>query len=128
MREILAAEPRPEEPVGLPYESDEEEVTDDVVQLARSSSDGVEPEDWMSEQHAREELATLARAIGDTFTEVPPAQGILRPELLEVLIRERPTSREEWLRKIPLDLRIDTAPEHMVVLDDILSVLNRIAT
>ncbi len=82
--------------------------------------------DWISADEAREELESLRATLAETFADVPPEQGILRSELLEYLLRERPTTREKWLRKIPLDLRIETAPEHMVILDDIVSVLARI--
>ena len=82
--------------------------------------------DWISADEAREELESLRGTLAETFADVPPEEGILRSELLEYLLRERPTTREEWLRKIPLDLRIETAPEHMVILDDIVAVLARI--
>jgi very-short-patch-repair endonuclease len=82
---------------------------------------------YLSEADAREELATLARILEETFADVPSEQSILRPELLEALLRTKPRTREEWLRKIPLELRLDTAPEHMVLLDDILSIVSRIA-
>ncbi|MDH3459361.1 MAG: hypothetical protein OER90_21165 [Gemmatimonadota bacterium] len=61
-----------------------------------------------------------------TFRDIPDEQSILRPEMLHVLLRELPASREEWLRKVPLELRLETAPEHMVLLDDILAVLKSV--
>jgi hypothetical protein len=39
------------------------------------------------------------------FPTSPPDEGLLRPSLLEEFLDKRPTTRDEWFRKIPQHLR-----------------------
>ena len=65
-----------------------------------------------------------SRVVDSAFADLPSGSSILRDEMIIALLRERPTDRNQWLRKIPISLRIDTAPEHMVFLDDILAMIS----
>jgi very-short-patch-repair endonuclease len=56
----------------------------------------------------------------------PAGSGILRDSMLDALLRQRPTSRTEWIDRIPLDLRLDTDPDQMNHLDEIVGIVARI--
>jgi hypothetical protein len=45
------------------------------------------------------------REIVAAFPTSPPDEGLLRPSLLEEFLDKRPTTRDEWFRKIPQHLR-----------------------
>ena len=51
--------------------------------------------------------------IKPAFPDSPPEIGLLRKTLLDEFIRRRPTTKEEWFRKIHEDLRMGTEPEQV---------------
>ncbi|MFC0819618.1 DUF4011 domain-containing anti-phage protein Hhe [Moraxella marmotae] len=53
----------------------------------------------------KEKLQDLARKIEAEHPDVPSERRILRPDMIEVLVHQRPTSREEFLSLIPKYLR-----------------------
>ncbi|HYW07619.1 MAG TPA: hypothetical protein VE913_11720 [Longimicrobium sp.] len=58
--------------------------------------------------------------------QAPAGADILREAMLDALLRHRPVSRAEWMDRIPLDLRLDTDPDQMNHLDEIIGIVTRI--
>lgn len=59
-------------------------------------------------EDARRALESLSSVAREEFPDVPSDASILRPEMVDALLRTRPASRDGWLRHIPFDLRMAT--------------------
>ncbi|MCH9015177.1 MAG: DUF4011 domain-containing protein [Gemmatimonadetes bacterium] len=114
---------------------DQSDVSQDDDGEARQDSEGVGvgyPEDldsdeqFLDEMQGKEELIKLRDDVREIFPEVDESVSLLRDEMINLFVSKRPKTRDEWIGTIPMDMRIDTAPEHMVVLDDVLHVTKRI--
>lgn len=70
--------------------------------------------DELSRDQARAELIDLREnVIKAELPDADPARGLLRKSMLDELIRKRPTSRGEFLGKIPIELRENTDAEQL---------------
>jgi hypothetical protein len=56
----------------------------------------------------RDLLLQLREEIGRDCPAESSNSELLRDEMLEALMRVRPRCKEDWLRKVPLDLRLNT--------------------
>lgn len=109
-----------------------------VVPMAEHESVDVEPErdllelpDYVTESEQREPDLSLVERL-QRFDEqvirvkhpnIDPDRRLLRPEMLEVLLRAHPESKGELHEKIPGFLRTGTAPEDAAFLDDVLEII-----
>src|SRR5262249_40108066 len=59
------------------------------------------------------------RVIQRAFPDADRAKGLLRRGLLEILLDELPTTKEEWIACIPADEREDTDRRQLRYLDDV---------
>jgi hypothetical protein len=60
-----------------------------------------------SAESLRQRLEQLRdREIMAAFPDSLPDEGLLRPSLLQEFLDKRPTTRDEWFRKIPQHLRV----------------------
>ena len=116
-------------------ESAELEFSSDVLGETNSSRQAAEPT-WegevaaqpMGEQEARDALAKLAAEALEVFPDQPSDAFVLRPEMMDALIKARPVSREDWLRKVPFDLRMVTDGNQLsAFLPRILAITARLA-
>jgi hypothetical protein len=82
-----------------------------------SPVDGPDAADpWMGEAaiqpRAASEIRDLLLQLREEIGRDCPAESsnseLLRDEMLEALMRVRPRCKEDWLRKVPLDLRLNT--------------------
>ncbi len=74
-------------------------------------------EDWL-----REELALYnATNIQPRFPDIK--NGILRDEMLELFVKRRPTTKDEFYQSIPQHLRTNTYGKQMQFLEDILDII-----
>jgi hypothetical protein len=95
---------------------------------AGARSEAVEPAGTsLAMEEARRLLIKLREErIHPAHPQAPAGAGILREVMLDALVRHRPVSRAEWMDRIPLDLRLDTDPDQMNHLDEILGIVARI--
>ena len=86
-------------------------------------------DEQLSDEEARETLIRLREdVIKKSFPNIDPSKGLLRKSLLDTFLRLKPTSREEWLARIPYDLRSATDPEQVgKYLDEVLEIVSRIS-
>ena len=76
---------------------------------------------------ARKQLMELReRVIKPAYPDVDPARGLLRKNLLEAVLRYRPTTRMQWDARIPKTLRVATDERQMEYLDRIFEIIARI--
>ncbi len=77
---------------------------------------------------ARAELVRLRDQMRRDHPVSRDSADLLRDELLEAFLRHRPRDRQEWLKKIPLDLRLDTDGNQLrAYLESVLEITARIA-
>jgi hypothetical protein len=96
-----------------------------VVAVARAL-DGEEEDSGLSVAEARVELIGLRDRIQTARGEYNPKTALLRDRLLELFLSRKPT-REEWLRKIPFDDRIDTDMDEVHLhLVEVLAILAKL--
>jgi hypothetical protein len=70
--------------------------------------------DGLSQEQARAELIDLREnTIRAAFLDADPARGLLRKSMLDELLRKRPKDSNEFLTKIPMDLRQGTDAEQL---------------
>lgn len=70
--------------------------------------------DGLSTDQARAELVDLREnTIKVEFPDADPARGLLRKSMLDELLRKRPKDRNEFLAKIPIDLRQGTDADQL---------------
>lgn len=85
------------------------------------SEDSTAADEWQGEVAAqplsasevRERLLMLREEMERTLPCEPGSASLLREEMLEAIMRFKPKTKEEWLRKISLDLRLETNGEHI---------------
>jgi len=66
--------------------------------------------------------------IGRAFPETPGGQCLLRDELLDLFVEKRPTTREDWFRVVPYELRAATeAAQVGQFLDRVLGIIRELA-
>lgn len=83
----------------------------------------------LSEEEVRESLRQLRDEIDQALPAPDPQTGLLRDGMLDLLIRTKPRTKEDWLRKIPLDLRLDTdGPQLQGYLGRVLELMARFAS
>ncbi len=79
------------------------------------------------EEDAHQRLLQLRREIAAEFPDTPPQQALLRDELLESLLRQRPVNRDDWFKRIDRPLRENTDGRHISrYLDKVLEILSDI--
>jgi very-short-patch-repair endonuclease len=74
---------------------------------------GEAAEQPLTREEARERLLELRAEMQEAMPSVKEREALLRDDLLDVLLHMRPRTRDEWIKKIPMDLRIDTDGEHV---------------
>jgi very-short-patch-repair endonuclease len=77
--------------------------TDDPIAL-----DGEEQDLRLTVHEARDELLKLRAIIAAASPGGEPKSALLRDELIDFFLRTRLKTRDEWLRKVPYELRIAT--------------------
>jgi very-short-patch-repair endonuclease len=97
-----------------------------MAEMARavSAAESARTEGGLTTAEARQRLLDLYKKI----LSVHPnhEKGILRREMLEALLRNAPTSPEEFREFIPLKFREATDPSHMKFLPEILEILGQL--
>jgi very-short-patch-repair endonuclease len=64
------------------------------------------------------------KTIRAAFSDVDPARCLLRDSMIDALVRYRPSSKDEWFRRIPLDLRSGTDSAQVGrFLNDVLGII-----
>jgi very-short-patch-repair endonuclease len=81
----------------------------------------------LSVDQARAELIDLREnTIKTAFPDADPARGLLRKSMLDELLRKRPRNHNEFLSKIPMDLRQNTDGEQLKKFgEDVFEILER---
>jgi very-short-patch-repair endonuclease len=95
----------------------ENEVSVEAPPLSSASSAELDfgEDTWVDEAAAqplsvadsRTELLSLREEIERALPGVPPQMQLLGPQMLELLLQARPTTHEQWMRAVPLDVRLD---------------------
>lgn len=81
----------------------------------------------MSDEEAQGQLVALRDRVRESTPPVEANLEFLRDEMIQALLRHRPITREEFLGRVPFDLRIDTDPGQMnAALEEALDVLRRL--
>lgn len=109
--------PRPEPRTGLPAKrrSPPPQIADEAS-LTRP----------LTREECRAELVALRERIEAEHPDTGPDRGLLRPAMLDELMRKRPTETDEWLAKIPLYLREGTDGEQFKRFsEDVFDILAR---
>ena len=76
---------------------------------------------------ARTQLIELReRGIKPAYPDADPTRGLLRKNLLDAVLRYRPTTRVEWDARIPKTLRVVTDERQLEYLDRIFEIVARI--
>ena len=85
--------------------------------------------DVLSQDQARAELIDLREnTIKATFVDADPARGLLRKSMLDELLRKRPKDHQEFLAKIPMELRQNTDPEQLKTFgEQVFEILERVS-
>jgi very-short-patch-repair endonuclease len=83
----------------------------DALASARQSALLIPAKRALTREETREALIVLREKIEREYPNIDPARGLLRQNMLDELIRKRPTNADEWRAKIPLDLRQSTDGE-----------------
>ena len=66
-----------------------------------------------------------AEEIKTKFPNTDPEQRLLRPKMIDELVKHRPTTRDEFLQMIPNYLRISTlGEEYKIFIDSVLEILS----
>ena len=80
----------------------------------------------LTAEEARHELVQLREGvINKEFPNVDRTRGLLRKSMLDALLRLKPNTREQWLARVPFDLRTATDPEQVGrYLDTVLEILS----
>jgi very-short-patch-repair endonuclease len=116
--------------------SDPELTLPGEIQLGSSAGGGAEKKGWQGEveaqplsvQEVSAALHALREEIERDLAAADAGTDILRDEMLELLLRTKPRSRDDWLRKIPLDVRLSTdGPQLQAYLDRILDLTAQLA-
>lgn len=77
----------------------------------------------LSEADVRDALQELRREIDRDLPSQSPDTDLLRDEMVDALIRAMPRTKDDWLRKINLDLRLNTdGPQFQTYLDQVLTL------
>jgi very-short-patch-repair endonuclease/preprotein translocase subunit Sec61beta len=87
----------------------------DTVDASSSTWVGEVESQPFSKDEVRALLETVRDEIQREFSSSDQSASLLREEMLECLLREKPRTRDEWLRKVPLELRLDTDGEQLQV-------------
>lgn len=130
---ILAQEslqaPTPEE--SLEGTSDTESSTHTQLHSAIEANGGWHGEiesQPLSPDEVRAALLEMRAEIERDLPSGDQATSLLREEMLDALVREKPRSKEEWLKKVPLDLRLNTdGPQVAAYLSRILELTSQMA-
>lgn len=123
---------------GRPSEEESENAPQDIPVFSQDDDDEIteiEPEqetisansEGLTVQDARERLIELRENV--IYAENPNADrsgGILRKNMLLAFLKYRPTSKEEFLAKIPTELRQKTEGGEMKYIEDIFAILAQI--
>jgi very-short-patch-repair endonuclease len=81
----------------------------------------------ISDEQARDALLTLREAVRSQDPSIDARDSILSDEMIRVLIKTRPETRDDWLRHVPMDMRLETNGSHvMAYLPQILEVTRRL--
>ena len=94
------------EDVARPAIADDFEVVDDEWA-------GEEEMQFLSTDEARRELVRLRGEIARDFPGSDAKSALLRDPMLEVFLRAKPATRDDWLKRIPLDMRLETDGEQL---------------
>jgi len=78
---------------------------------ARQAASVIPAKRALTREETREALIALRERIEREYPNIDPARGLLRQNMLDELIRKRPTDADEWRARIPLDLRQATDGE-----------------
>jgi very-short-patch-repair endonuclease len=83
----------------------------------------------LSRDDARAELIDLRETtIKTAFPDADPARGLLRKSMLDELLRKRPKDHNEFLVKMPMELRQNTDAEQLKKFgEDVFAILERIS-
>ena len=66
-----------------------------------------------------------AEEIKPKFPNTNPEQRLLRPKMIDELVKHRPTTRDEFLQMIPNYLRISTlGEEYKIFIDSVLEIIS----
>ena len=85
-----------------------------------------EPESpLMDKAEVKRRLIELRKTIGLEMPDIPLENGILRRKMLEAFLEKRPTSKAQFLDRIPLSLRETIDPGQMKYIDTIFELLRR---
>jgi len=77
---------------------------------------------------ARRQLIDLReRVLRREFTTVEPTRGLLRKTMLDAVLRHRPTSKDEWVGRIPSYLREAVDEKQLRILPEVFAIVSRIA-
>jgi very-short-patch-repair endonuclease len=79
--------------------------------MARQAPAAMASKKTLTREEMREALIALREKIERDFPNADPARGLLRQNMLDELIRKRPSNAHEWRSKISLDLRQATDGE-----------------
>lgn len=103
-------------------ESEEEQIELDVKQdsIARHQLDGF--------SYSNDSLATKLtkfeqQVIAMSGSNVPKANSLLRPAMIDALCEFRPISKSEFLEMIPPYIRTGTSPEHGEFIESVLNII-----
>jgi len=66
----------------------------------------------LSRSQVRTELLALQQSSRELDPTVDATDSIFREEMIERLVRDLPKSKEDWIRNIPMDLRVSTHEGH----------------
>jgi len=77
---------------------------------------------------ARRQLIDLReRVLRREFPAVEPTRGLLRKTMLDALLRQRPTSKDEWVKRIPSYLREAVDEKQLRFLPEVFAIVSRMA-
>jgi very-short-patch-repair endonuclease len=93
---------------------------------ARQSEPTTQARTILTREEMREALIALREKIERECPNADPARGLLRQNMLDELVRRRPTNADEWRERIPLDLRQTTDGEQFKRFgEDVFDILTR---
>ena len=114
----------------LPDELETENDDGTDLGIDQGQTDGWVPEaesQPFSVEDARQELLKLRDQIAANYPDVPMSRTLLRDELLTILLRSQPASREDWLRSVPVEMRLETDGDQVqACMSQVLAITSRL--
>jgi very-short-patch-repair endonuclease len=109
-------------------EMDESGPELDLGSTDQSTWEGEVSAQPLTEEDARRQLEALRDEIEVAFPDSDRGEALLREEMIHALLRAKPRSRDDWLRKIPFDLRFSTNGDELeLYLGRVLEITQRFA-